>query len=690
MNYDEKLFKEKANRKARKIWLIFAILLTANYGADFSEGLWSAQYYLNFVLLCWIPFLLGQVILRKKGIDTDLYKYVIAIGYGIFYMYIICTATSVIAFTYIFPVTSLFVLYKNKTFMVYCGVVNSIAIVISAIVLGTLDTKDFQLQLSCVILCYICYVMSIKHLKESDDALNGSIKDDLDRVVETVEQVKGASLSVVDGVTVVRELAAENRHGADRVVQGMNKLSDDNETLKDSTNSSKDMTGQINHQVGNVVELIGRMVDLAEESETNAQRSNRELSDVMETTGQMSELSAEVQSVLKKFEQEFSMVKEQTIIIEKISGQTNLLALNASIEAARAGEAGRGFSVVADEIRNLSMNTRESSGEIQNALERLEATAERMTEAMTETLELIQVTIEKLSGINASVNTITEDSAQVGEAIRVIDDAIQEVRSSNVHMVENMELVSETMVMMTDSITQSDDINRIMLSKYSETMNSINRIEQVVENLLVKLGKGGFMSVEDLDRGMKLSVEFADGMVHEGVLEQIDGHKLSISFYQPLKSFEEQELVSIEIVCGSIIYVWEQVYLKTADSKQGRYEIEADRYPLIRKRRKYPRIDMENVCRITLKDDNTVYTGRLNNICANGISFMSEADIFKDSLGKYLTIDIQDFPVREHNRQDSRIIRVTENNGIYTVGCQTLSDDTEIMKFVEDHISTAY
>ena len=75
MNYDEKLFKEKANRKARKIWLIFAILLSANYGSDFSHGLYSAGYYLTFLALCWIPFIAGEILLRVRGWDTTRYKF---------------------------------------------------------------------------------------------------------------------------------------------------------------------------------------------------------------------------------------------------------------------------------------------------------------------------------------------------------------------------------------------------------------------------------------------------------------------------------------------------------------------------------------------------------------------------------------------------------------------------------------
>lgn len=80
--------------------------------------------------------------------------------------------------------------------MINCGIVNSLIIVGAAVyryMLGfnsASDMKNYQLQLSCIILCYICYVMSIRHLNESDGAMTDSIKADLHRVVTTVEQVK--------------------------------------------------------------------------------------------------------------------------------------------------------------------------------------------------------------------------------------------------------------------------------------------------------------------------------------------------------------------------------------------------------------------------------------------------------------------------------------------------------------------
>ncbi|MFQ9087110.1 MAG: methyl-accepting chemotaxis protein [Roseburia sp.] len=692
MNYDENAFKEKANRKARRIWLIFALLLTANYGSDTASGLNSPTYYLVFVLLCWLPFFAGELVLRTKGWATDLYKYDLVIGYGIFYTFVVSTTASPIAFTYILPVTSLLVLYKNRKFMVYCGIANTLIIIASSVyhvvALGAnsaSDMKNYQLEVACIILCYICYVMSIQHLNESDGAMTDSIKADLHRVITTVEKVKSASNSIMDGVTVVRELASENKHGSDMVVLGMNELTGNNEKLQEHTDSSVEMTTDISSQVQNVASLIEEMVSLTNESGAHAKSSSTDLESLVNTTAAMSDLSTEVENVLNDFKSEFEMVKQETGTIDSISNQTNLLALNASIEAARAGEAGKGFAVVAEQIRTLSNETKSSSGQIRDALVRLDEISGKMTTSIEETLKLIQITLEKVTQTGENVEKITTDSTKLGDHIQVIDSAMKHMETSNSHLVDNMEQVTRIMTTMTECIKNSDEISRRMLSKYAESASNINTIEDIIEALMRELGIGGFMGADDLKPGLKVTVSLGEGShaaeLH-GDLKQVTKEGVVITL-SDAPSFSDDTACKFQVTVGNELYYWEHAKIRT-EKPAGTYRILLDTRPKINNRRKYPRVDISNACTITVKRTGETFNGRLDNISANGFALLANDPFFADCKGLDIAISIQDFALPDHSDLEGHIIRCSDDNGVYIIGCQMPEDNFYIMNYVEN------
>ena len=696
MNYDENIFKEKANRKARKIWLIFALLLSANYGSDVANGLQKADYYIIFLILCWLPIILGEILLRVKGFTTDIYKYDLVIGYGIFYTFVVSTTASPIAFTYILPVTSLLVLYKNRRFMINCGIANSIIIIGSAVYRymngfnSATNVKDYQLQLSCIILCYICYVMSIRHLNESDGAMTDSIKADLHRVVTTVEQVKTSSNVILDGITVVRELASENKHGSDMVMLGMNELTDNNHMLQDRTTSSTQMTSDIRAQVENVVALISEMVSLVGKTESHSSVSAKDLQSLVSTATTMSELSTELENVLQNFQQEFGMVKQETGTIEKITNQTNLLALNASIEAARAGEAGKGFAVVADQIRTLSTETHASSGQIREALSRLDATSAKMTASIEETLKLIQVTLEKVTHTGENVNQIASDSAQLGRHIQVVDNAIKEVESSNTQLVSNMEQVSNIVETITGCIAHSSQTSERMLSKYEETASNINTIEDVMENMMCDLGIGGFMGIEDIQPGMKIDLKVAsqgDTEYLGELIEQIP-EGLLVSCQKEL-ALTDTASCTLQITAGNILYCWDKAVISPAPEKGAHaFKIIINTRPRINNRRKYPRMDLNNACTIKFKNSDTEYAATMDNISANGFAFLATDNIFTQSKNASITVTIHDFALPDHNVLEGRIIRCSDDNGLFIVGCQMPEDNFYILEYVEKNLES--
>ena len=557
------------------------------------------------------------------------------------------------------------------------------------------SSEDCILQFAIVICCFVCTGMSIRHLVESDGALTGTIQNNLQRVVQTIEKVKVASTEVVDGMTVVRELADENRKGAEDVVVDMQQLSGDNDVLNDRTISSMEMTNVIDDQVENVAELMEQVVTLINASVDHANTSSEELAGVVETTNKMAKLSAEVEQVLKEFKTEFENVKTETGTIEGITNKTNLLALNASIEAARAGEAGKSFAVVANQIRELSSGTQISSTRIMDALARLENTSERMLQAITETIVLIQTNMEKVNHVESSVTDITRDATTLGANIKIVDSAVKEVESSNKTLTSNMQQVRELMDVMTKRIDRASYTTKETLSKYDESARNAVNIETVVGHLMKELGVGGFMGIQDVKAGMKMAIEWETTSGKKEYIGNV-ANRVDKELYIDLEDGgqdiidkrERHAVCQLRIVVDNVVYSWKEIKLYRNDSGvNGKYRITVESNPQVINRRKYPRMPLVNRCSIQVKGEDQTYQGKMMNISANGFAFACRDALFASSKGKEIIVEVRDFDVLKGGRLEGCIIRSSNNDGEYIVGCRMPQDSDAIKEYVRKNYS---
>lgn len=702
-NYDEKYFKAKANRRAGTTWLALMCIVTVYYGAKMAQGDIGLKWFILFSVIGWAEYLGAGMMLKVRGMDYLNYKWMLGLGYLTFFAFIAWTTLDEISYVFILPLISILILYKDPKLIKIMMWSTMFVLITSNIYKGRVkgmmefvQSVDCALQFAIVICCYACTNMAIKHLVESDGALTGSIESNLKRVVQTVEKVKVASNEVVDGVTVVRELADENRMGAEEVVTDMHELSHDNDVLNDRTMSSTEMTNVIDTQVTNVAELMEQVIHLIEASVEHANISSEELVEVVEITNKMAALSSQVENVLGEFKEEFQNVKEETGTIEGITSKTNLLALNASIEAARAGEAGKGFAVVADEIRELSNGTKNSSTRIMSALAHLEDTSEKMLEAITETIKLIQVNIDKVSNVDRSVTDITNDATALGKNIRVVDSAVKEVETSNKTLADNMQQVCELMEGMTERINRAEFTTKEMLSKYEESANSAGNIETVVGHLMEELGVGGFMGVQDVRAGMKIAVVFNDiaSAKKEYIGEVVDC--IDKEIYVTLED-NGQELIDkkdkhvtcqLRIVVDNILYSWESIEIRLAkNSQSAKYMLTVESNPKVFNRRKYPRMPLTNPCSIRLKEGGESYHGRMVNISANGFAFACREDIFANIKGKNVVVEVENFNILKDKVLEGCIIRSSNNGGEHIVGCRMPQDSDAIREYVSRNYS---
>lgn len=699
MIYNEKEFSKMANKKALGMWITMSIVLSAGYAIEIVKSLISTEYFLIMFGFCWIPVAIGIITLKVKGWHNRWFKEICAAGYWLFYAFVMLSSPGTLAFIYVLPLLCMLVVYKDKKLIIRYGAINVIILIANMIknmnggMVSASDFTTYEMQIGCTIFCYIGLFLSIRHLCASDDALLASVQSNLDRVVTTIEQVKTASSAVVDGVSIVRDLADENQQGASDVVSRMDALFAENDTLSKKIDSSLQMTQNIDQQVYNAVELVENIVAISKKSAEQATGSLHELESAVASTNTIASLSTEIEGVLKNFKDQFDKVKEETGTIAHITSQTNLLSLNASIEAARAGETGKGFAVVADEIRNLSVGTQKSSESIMDALKTLEETADTMTTSITTILSLISGNIDKMQVVNTSVDTIAEESKRLGEEIGVVDAAMHHVKVSNENMVNNMKEVQSIMDSITNSATDSRDTSITMLSKYEETVKSVANIETVVGKLVEELGDGGFMTLKDIEKGMGVILtNNKNKKKYAATVHKVEEESIAICLVPEIRLTTDlaakKSKYEVSITAGNAVYTWIDIPAERTDIL-GIYHLSLIDNPKVMNRRRHPRLSVVNDAEIWIGDSSSAIRGKMVNISAGGFAFECNSKDVVNSEGKKIKLRIKGLEPVADRVLEGTIIRTSMRGKAYAIGCRLTEDDIHILDYVNEHLKMA-
>ncbi|MDF2398382.1 methyl-accepting chemotaxis protein [Pseudomonas protegens] len=254
----------------------------------------------------------------------------------------------------------------------------------------------------------------------------------------------------------IREVSSATEHVNEvalRVVSASNSSMLNSDEQASRTNSVAAAINQLGAAAQEIARNAAQASQQASDARNLAEDGQQVVDRSIQAMNQLSEMISTSSSNIETLNSKTVNIGQILEVITSISQQTNLLALNAAIEAARAGEAGRGFAVVADEVRNLAHRTQESAQQVQTMIEELQVGARESVSTMSnsqrhsqdsveianqagERLSSVTQRIGEIDGMNQSVATATEEQTSVVESINM---DITEINTLNQEGVENLQ-----------------------------------------------------------------------------------------------------------------------------------------------------------------------------------------------------------------------------------------------------------
>lgn len=233
---------------------------------------------------------------------------------------------------------------------------------------------------------------------------------ELGRLSVSIQQVQH---SIVDVITAVQNSMASLSQASSAITQSSSSLA----TYADDTHHATDqVSAAITEMSATVQEVAGNAsgaADAAQSADNNARQGLQVMDQTLNAIQQLSHDVDHVSTAMTQLGSDTTRIGGVLDVIKNVAEQTNLLALNAAIEAARAGEQGRGFAVVADEVRSLAKRTQDSTAEIQQIIEAVQHGASNAMVAMKTSQEKTGITLEMAGQAGQAINQITQSISAI-------------------------------------------------------------------------------------------------------------------------------------------------------------------------------------------------------------------------------------------------------------------------------------
>ncbi|MEC5385559.1 methyl-accepting chemotaxis protein [Uliginosibacterium sp. H3] len=210
--------------------------------------------------------------------------------------------------------------------------------------------------------------------------------------------------------------------------------------------SASNMAASIEELTVSITHVGDRASEANAESTRSGQLAEAGTTVIGQTVHDINEIADTVNAAsgrIRELEEQSDRISSVVAVIREVADQTNLLALNAAIEAARAGEQGRGFAVVADEVRKLAERTAASTHEISSMVDTVRGSARNAVESMEQAVERVSAGVARAAEANSAIRQIGESSESAVEMVSEITHAIREQSSASTSIAQQVERIAQ-------------------------------------------------------------------------------------------------------------------------------------------------------------------------------------------------------------------------------------------------------
>lgn len=313
---------------------------------------------------------------------------------------------------------------------------------IVALLVSTLLAVMTALYVAFKITSRLNQVVDVASLIANGDLREVKIASSRDEIGQLAESIRRMQESL-------RATLTEVRKSADNVLQASHALADSSRQMQGSTELQSESASAIASNIEELTVSINHVTDVTHEvtllavgSDAKARHGHEITEQLIERIGRVSEVVGSTARQIQTLESESVRISEIVETIRGIAEQTNLLALNAAIEAARAGEQGRGFAVVADEVRSLSERTAKSTQEISDMVHAIQSMIASVVTQVQDGVLLTNEGVSKAGEVGRAIEDMHEVTQQVARIAQEVDVALREQSSASTDVAQKVEQIS--------------------------------------------------------------------------------------------------------------------------------------------------------------------------------------------------------------------------------------------------------